>query len=67
MYEGIKAWGRLMGSSPEWINTRIIEAKKLKAPKDALFRNSAGEWVTFGNAGSVTRFRLVQYYGYEEE
>jgi hypothetical protein len=51
-YRHIRAWGRMMGSRDYYIQDQIEQARKDKAPQDAIYRTSEGRWRVFSD---VTR------------
>jgi hypothetical protein len=52
-YKYIRAWGRLMHSNPSYIEDQIANARRDKAPDDAVYFDVLEKrWVRFAN---VTR------------
>ncbi len=45
-YIGIKVWGRYMGSLAYYVQGEQREAAKAGAPRDAIYRDFQGRWVT---------------------
>ena len=46
-YPYIRAWGRLLGSFDYYIEDQIAEAKRDRAPYDAIFKTGEEDWSTF--------------------
>jgi hypothetical protein len=57
-YPYIRAWGRMMGSMPYYIEDRVAEARKDRAPQDATYKKD-GTWLTVdGITNEETRSQL---------
>jgi hypothetical protein len=61
-YLYIRAWGRMMGSNLSYIADQVSEARKEKAPEDALYKSSeTGRWETMSNfAGTADTRRQIE-------
>ena len=47
-YPYIRAWGRMLHSFEYYITQQVEEARRDRAPQDAIYRNhDTGSWVTF--------------------
>ena len=46
-YLYLRAWDNMMGSNPSWCQLNLERARKEKAPHDAIFKDSKGNWQTF--------------------
>jgi hypothetical protein len=57
-YLYIRAWGRMMGSNYSYIADQVSEARKEKAPEDALYKSSeTGRWQTMSSFGGTADTR----------
>jgi hypothetical protein len=45
-YPYIRAWGRLIGSAPQYTDNRVTQARDENAPNNAVFRSLDGQWLT---------------------
>lgn len=46
-YPYIRAWGRLLHSFPYYVEGEIEDARRSKAPPDAIYSRSDGTWRTY--------------------
>jgi hypothetical protein len=45
-YPYIRAWGRLVGAAANYIDRQIARARYERAPSNAVYRNTNGQWLT---------------------
>ena len=50
-YLYIRAWGKLLGSFPYYIEGEVAKAEKENAPETAIFRREDGTWEVFEGIG----------------
>jgi len=64
-YKYIRAWGRMLGSYPEYIERQVERARDDKAPEDAIYEGSGvnrGQWRCFSdieNEDSIERMKIL--------
>ncbi|MBQ7895974.1 MAG: hypothetical protein IJ364_05400 [Oscillospiraceae bacterium] len=51
-YLYIRAWGKMLGSFPAYIEREVEKARKAKAPQTAIYQRQDGSWATFGSVSS---------------
>lgn len=61
-YRYIRAWGKLLGSYPYYIESQIEQARADKAPDTAIYRRDDGTWQTFENIADETTKAYVKAY-----
>ncbi len=59
-YPYIRAWGKILGSRPGYIEDQVTYATLRGAPADATFLRSNGTWAT---TREITRVTTRQYLG----
>lgn len=60
-YKYIRAWGRMLYSDPYYIAGQIEQARKDKAPKDAIYYDpDKGIWRTFSDITNNTTIRILE-------
>lgn len=52
-YPSIRAWGAYMGSFDYYIQNEIANAKRVKAPEDAIYERD-GKWIRLSDVTSDT-------------
>jgi hypothetical protein len=56
----LKAWDQYMGAAPYWIRAMQERAEKDGAPEDAIYKDSSGRWVGFGEVTSGSTRMLIE-------
>ena len=51
-YLYIRAWGKMLGSFPSYIEREVEKARKTNAPQTAIYQRQNGSWATFGSVNS---------------
>lgn len=51
-YLYIRAWGKMLGSFPAYIEREVEEARQSRAPRTAIYQRQDGSWATFGSISS---------------
>lgn len=59
-YAYIRAWGKMLGSFPGYIEGEVEKAKRDHAPQAAIYRRQDGSWATFGSINSGDTRDAVQ-------
>lgn len=60
-YLYIRAWGKMSGSLPWYIERQVEQAKADNAPETAIYKRQDGSWATFGSVRSgVTRDNVAK-------
>ncbi len=58
-YPFLRAWGRMMGSYPYFVDEQVERARKEQAPSDAIYRDMQGRWARYSEIRSfMTRSAL---------
>jgi hypothetical protein len=64
IYPYIRAWGRMMGSSPVYVERQVERARRDRAPADAIFYGRDRRWHQFRHVNSgYTRFVIEEIVG----
>ena len=59
-YKYIRAWGRLLGSLPSFVEVQVEKARAMKAPETAVYLRADGTWETFeGVQNETTKARVM--------
>ena len=56
----LKAWDRMMGSAPYYIQGNQERAEKGGAPEDVIYKDKNGKWVSFSEVTSASTKVLVE-------
>lgn len=60
-YKYIRAWGKMLGSFPSFIDNEVRRACEENAPATAIHKKASGEWATFeGIASQETKDRIAE-------
>ena len=51
-YLYIRAWGKMLGSFPVYIEREVEKARQSNAPRTAIYQRQDGSWATFGSVDS---------------
>lgn len=51
-YAYIRAWGKMLGSLPGYIEREVEKATQDHAPQTAIYQRQDGSWVTIGSVSS---------------
>lgn len=51
-YLYIRAWGKMLGSCPCYIEREVEKARQTNAPGTAIYQRQDGSWMTFGQVES---------------
>lgn len=51
-YLYIRAWGKMLGSFPAYIEREVEKARQSNAPRTAIYQRQDGSWATFGSVNS---------------
>lgn len=59
-YLYIRAWGKMLGSFPAYIEREVENARQSNAPRTAIYQRQDGSWATFGTVNSGDTRDTVQ-------
>ena len=59
-YLYIRAWGKMLGSFPCYIDREVEKARQSQAPQTAIYQRDNGSWATFGSVNSGDTRDAVQ-------
>ena len=51
-YLYIRAWGKMLGSFPCYVEREVEKARQSGAPQTAIYQRQDGIWATFGSVSS---------------
>ena len=61
-YVYLRAWCRMMGSHSYYVDGEVEAARKDKAPQNAIYRDTKGNWMTFDGVTRVTTREVIEKY-----